>query len=54
MLVIAHRYSMLQQADYVYILNEGKVQEHGTPEHLLSTGGWFAQMAAQSSGSDPE
>jgi len=54
MLVIAHRYSMLQEADYVYILNEGRVEEQGTPEHLLSTGGWFAQMAAQSSGSEPE
>jgi len=54
MLVIAHRYSMLQEADYVYILNEGRVEEQGTPEHLLSTGGWFAQMAAQSSGGTPE
>lgn len=54
MLVIAHRYSMLQEADYVYILNEGRVEEHGTPEHLLNTGGWFAQMAAQSSGPEPE
>ena len=48
MLVIAHRYTMMKDADYVYVLQEGRVSEHGTPAQLLSAGGWFAEMAAQS------
>lgn len=47
-LVIAHRYSMIKEADYVYILDAGRVVEEGTPAHLLTTGGWFAQLAQQS------
>jgi ABC-type multidrug transport system fused ATPase/permease subunit len=31
MLVIAHRYTMMKEADYVYVMSEGRVIEHGTP-----------------------
>ncbi len=44
MLVIAHRYTMVRDADFVYILKDGKVAEHGTPEELAKQDGWFAQM----------
>ena len=47
-LVIAHRYSMVQDADDVYVLDAGRVIEHGTPAQLLSAGGWFASFAASS------
>jgi len=47
-LVIAHRYTMMKEADYVYVMKDGQVIEHGTPAKLLTHGGWFAKLAAQS------
>jgi len=48
MLVIAHRYTMMKEADYVYVMKDGQVIEQGTPAGLLTQSGWFAQLAAQS------
>lgn len=48
MLVIAHRFTMVKEADYVYVLKEGKVAEEGTPEQLIAANGWFAELARQS------
>ena len=48
MLVIAHRYTMMKEADYAYVMMDGQVVEHGTPAQLLTQGGWFARLAAQS------
>ncbi|HLI92978.1 MAG TPA: ABC transporter ATP-binding protein, partial [Puia sp.] len=45
-IVIAHRYSMIREADHVIVLSEGRVLEAGRPEELLWNGGWFAQFAA--------
>ncbi|HXJ38790.1 MAG TPA: ABC transporter ATP-binding protein [Bryobacteraceae bacterium] len=53
MLVIAHRYTMMRDADYVYIMRDGSVIEEGTPAQLATAGGWYAEMAAQS-GETPE
>jgi ATP-binding cassette subfamily B protein len=53
MLVIAHRYTMMKDADYVYVLRDGQVAEEGTPDELAAAGGWFAELAAQS-GDSPE
>ena len=47
MLVIAHRYTMIKNADYVYVLKEGRVLEHGTPMDLIDSNGWFAELARQ-------
>ncbi len=44
-IVIAHRYSMVKDADYVFVLNEGAVEEEGTPKDLLNNGGWFSDFA---------
>jgi ABC-type multidrug transport system fused ATPase/permease subunit len=52
MLVIAHRYTMVKDADYVYVLRDGAVEEQGTPAELIVRGGWFAELAAQSAGMD--
>jgi ATP-binding cassette subfamily B protein len=48
MLVIAHRYTMTKDADYVYVLQDGHVSEEGTREQLLAASGWYAEFAAQS------
>lgn len=47
MLVIAHRYTMMKDADYVYVMQDGRLQEQGTPAQLVAAGGWYAAMAAQ-------
>lgn len=47
-LIIAHRYTMIKEADYVYVLNDGQVVEQGTPAELLAAGAWFTQLALQS------
>jgi ATP-binding cassette, subfamily B, bacterial len=43
--VIAHRFSMVKDADFVYVLESGRVTESGTPDGLLAAGGWFARFA---------
>jgi ABC-type multidrug transport system fused ATPase/permease subunit len=48
MLVIAHRYTMMKNADYVYVLKEGEVVEQGPPAQLLKGHGWFAELARES------
>ena len=47
MLIIAHRHTMIRNADYVYVIKDGSVVEHGTPLALTAAGGWFAEMARQ-------
>ncbi|HLJ88711.1 MAG TPA: ABC transporter ATP-binding protein [Candidatus Angelobacter sp.] len=46
-LLIAHRYSMVKDADSVIVLEDGKILEQGTPNQLLARGGWFARLALQ-------
>jgi ABC-type multidrug transport system fused ATPase/permease subunit len=48
MLIVAHRYTMMKDADYVYVMREGKVAEEGSPAELIAAGGWFAELARQS------
>jgi ATP-binding cassette subfamily B protein len=49
-LVIAHRYSMVEDADHVVVMDAGRVVEQGTVEQLIARGGWFAQFAASAHG----
>ncbi len=44
-IVIAHRYSMVRDADHVIVLSQGKITEEGTPQELYSKGSWFAKFA---------
>jgi ABC-type multidrug transport system fused ATPase/permease subunit len=46
-LIIAHRYSMVQDADFVLVLDGGRIVESGTPAELIVRGGWFAQLAGE-------
>jgi ABC-type multidrug transport system fused ATPase/permease subunit len=45
-LIIAHRYSMVRDADHVIVLEDGEIVEEGTPASLLKNEGWFADFAA--------
>jgi ABC-type multidrug transport system fused ATPase/permease subunit len=45
-LIIAHRFSMVRDADHIIVLEEGQIAEEGTPARLLETDGWFAHFAA--------
>jgi ATP-binding cassette, subfamily B, bacterial len=47
-LVIAHRYSMVKDADHVIVMDQGRIVEQGTPSQLIAASGWFAQLALQS------
>jgi ATP-binding cassette, subfamily B, bacterial len=44
-IVIAHRYSMVKDADLVLVLSDGQVVEKGTPQELVAKGGWFTGFA---------
>lgn len=43
-LLISHRYSTVRQADYIYVLSEGKVLEEGTPDHLMARKGAYYDL----------
>jgi ATP-binding cassette subfamily B protein len=44
-IVIAHRFSMVRDADHVIVLEEGKVLESGSPAELIAAGGWFSDFS---------
>jgi ABC-type multidrug transport system fused ATPase/permease subunit len=44
-IVIAHRYSMVRDADQVIVLSQGKITEQGTPDELNKRDGWFTKFA---------
>ena len=44
-IIIAHRYSMVHDADFAIVMSEGKISEYGTPAELIKQKGWFADFA---------
>ncbi len=44
-IIIAHRFSMVKDADHIIVLEDGKVLEEGSPEELIEKGGWFADFS---------
>ena len=44
-IIIAHRYSMVRDADYVVVLSEGLILESGSPSELVKQNGWFTDFA---------
>jgi len=45
-LIIAHRLSTISAVDRIITLRDGRVDEIGTPEHLATTGGIYAELLA--------
>ena len=45
-IIIAHRYSMVHDADHIIVLSEGQILEQGSPADLIAAGGWFTDFAA--------
>lgn len=43
-LVISHRYSTVKHADYVYVLSNGKVVQHGEPDALANSAGAYTEL----------
>jgi len=43
--IVSHRISTLRKADYVIVLEHGKILESGSPHQLLQNGGYYAEMA---------
>jgi ATP-binding cassette subfamily B protein len=44
-IVIAHRLSTIVNADYIYVLKNGKIVEEGTYQQLINSEGVFSNMA---------
>lgn len=43
-IVIAHRLATVQKADVIFVLDQGKIVEHGTHSALLAAGGLYAHL----------
>ena len=43
-LVIAHRLFTVRKADWIYVMNEGRVVEEGRHDDLVARGGLYAEL----------
>ena len=44
MLLISHRYNTVRDADHVYVLDQGRIVEHGSHDQLLTAAGVYAEL----------
>jgi ATP-binding cassette subfamily B protein len=49
-LLVAHRRSMLTRVDRVLVLRNGRIEQDGSPEELMSEDGYFRQMMTAQDG----
>jgi ABC-type multidrug transport system fused ATPase/permease subunit len=50
----SHRPSLINQADYVYVIADGRVTAEGPPAELKQNGGWFGRFMRSAEGATPE
>jgi ATP-binding cassette subfamily B protein len=43
-LITTHRLSAVQHADWIVVMDEGRIVEEGTHETLLERGGWYREQ----------
>lgn len=43
-LIVSHRMSAVQHADYIVVLDDGRIAEAGTFQDLMRLGGWYAKQ----------
>jgi ATP-binding cassette, subfamily B, bacterial len=43
-LLISHRFSSVREADRIYVLDSGRVVEHGSHEQLIARAGTYAEL----------
>ncbi|MEF3306882.1 ABC transporter ATP-binding protein [Paenibacillus sp. GYB003] len=43
-LIATHRLSAIQEADWIVVMDEGKIAEQGTHEQLMRLGGWYKEQ----------
>ncbi|WP_337100838.1 ABC transporter ATP-binding protein [Paenibacillus sp. YIM B09110] len=43
-LITTHRLSAVQHADWIIVLDEGRIVQEGTHEQLLESGGWYREQ----------
>jgi ATP-binding cassette, subfamily B, bacterial len=51
-LVIAHRLATVRHADQIVVIDDGRVVERGTHDHLLAAGGLYADLCRTQFGAD--
>ena len=49
-ILIAHRITTLQYADEIFVLENGRISEHGTHEQLIARGGHYSRVNALQTG----
>ncbi len=47
MVIVSHRISSIRNADWILVIEDGKIVEQGTQEELLQRKGLYAEMAAK-------
>lgn len=43
-LITTHRLSAVEHADWIIVMNDGKIAEEGTHTELLEHGGWYSEQ----------
>jgi ATP-binding cassette, subfamily B, bacterial len=51
-ITIAHRLSTIRNADVIFVIEEGRLVEHGNHDELIQTGGLFAELERVQTGEE--